>query len=172
MLAAVATLLVALSLVQFLPFVRPARGLLAPLAPVRRVLMTVRSVNAYHLFAQMTLVRREAVVEGSADPSRPIDLEGPNGPSDPSEPSGLISPDGSGELGSPSDAAEALQELEARDRERTLARYGWTGLRFTDREVASNMRACVEKVCEAYMGHAPGSDTRHLRRGYSRRFST
>jgi lipase maturation factor 1 len=39
------------------------------LLPVRAVLDEMRSVNAYHLFAQMTLVRREAVIEGSDDGS-------------------------------------------------------------------------------------------------------
>jgi len=37
------------------------------LIPVRRTLAAFHSVNAYHLFAQMTLVRREAVIEGSDD---------------------------------------------------------------------------------------------------------
>jgi hypothetical protein len=82
-LSAVAALLVALSVVQFLPFVRPARGLLPGLAPLRRVLTTVRSVNAYHLFAQMTLVRREAVIEGSADGVRWLPYEFRYKPGDP-----------------------------------------------------------------------------------------
>ena len=55
--------LVALSLVPFLPFVTRAW----PPEPLRRALNTVRSINAYHLFAQMTLVRREPIIEGSAD---------------------------------------------------------------------------------------------------------
>jgi hypothetical protein len=91
-LAAVAVLLVGLSLVQFLPFVRPARGLLAPLAPVRRVLNTVRSVNAYHLFAQMTLVRREAVVEGSVDGVRWLPYEFRYKPGDPQRAPAFVAP--------------------------------------------------------------------------------
>jgi hypothetical protein len=58
---------VPLSLVPFLPFVRALRPLARSLLPVRAVLDEVRSINAYHLFAQMTLVRREAVIEGSSD---------------------------------------------------------------------------------------------------------
>lgn len=61
--------LVALSLVPFLPLVPPLRPLARALLPVRAVLDEIRSVNAYHLFAQMTLVRREAVIEGSDDGS-------------------------------------------------------------------------------------------------------
>src|SRR6185503_19223352 len=59
-LALVSVLVVALSVVQFVPFVAPLRGLASALAPVRSGLGTFRSINAYHLFARMTLVRREA----------------------------------------------------------------------------------------------------------------
>jgi len=62
-----APLLVALSVLQFAPFLTPSRRLDPLLFRVQRVLDTYRSVNAYHLFAHMTLVRREAVIEGSAD---------------------------------------------------------------------------------------------------------
>ena len=34
---------------------------------MRRVLNAFRSINAYHLFASMTLVRREPIIEGSDD---------------------------------------------------------------------------------------------------------
>jgi hypothetical protein len=37
------------------------------LLPARALLDDIRSINAYHLFAQMTLVRREPVIEGSDD---------------------------------------------------------------------------------------------------------
>ncbi len=74
-LGAVTVLLVGLSVVQFVPFVRSARGLMPALARTRRLLNTVRSVNAYHLFAQMTLVRREAIIEGSADGVRWLPYE-------------------------------------------------------------------------------------------------
>jgi hypothetical protein len=56
-------LLVVLSLAQFVPLVARVRTA----DPLRRALNTIRSINAYHLFAQMTLVRREPVIEGSAD---------------------------------------------------------------------------------------------------------
>jgi hypothetical protein len=65
---AVATaLLVPLSLVPFLPLVGPLRPLSRALLPVHDVLDEIRSLNAYHLFAQMTFLRREPVIEGSAD---------------------------------------------------------------------------------------------------------
>jgi hypothetical protein len=66
-LAMAAVVLVALSVAEFLPFVPAARGLEAAVRPFRRAVAPFRSVNAYHLFAQMTLVRREPVIEGSAD---------------------------------------------------------------------------------------------------------
>lgn len=55
--------LVLVSLVPFAPFVRP----LPALEPLRGWLATYRTINAYHLFASMTLIRREAVIEGSHD---------------------------------------------------------------------------------------------------------
>lgn len=61
--AAAALVLVALSLLRFASLFSP----LPPLGTVGRALDAVRSVNAYHLFAHMTLVRREVVIEGSAD---------------------------------------------------------------------------------------------------------
>jgi lipase maturation factor 1 len=64
--AGAVAVLVALSVVPFLAFLRVPR-LEAELRPVRRVLAAVRSINAYHLFAQMTGVRREVVIEGSDD---------------------------------------------------------------------------------------------------------
>lgn len=66
-LAPVAVVLVTLSLLAFLPLVPPLRDASAAVAQVRRVVAPWRSVNAYHLFAQMTRVRHEAVIEGSAD---------------------------------------------------------------------------------------------------------
>jgi lipase maturation factor 1 len=64
-----ATVLIPLSTVPFLPFVPPLRGVAWRLEPLTRHLDAIRSMNAYHLFAHMTLVRREAVIEGSADGS-------------------------------------------------------------------------------------------------------
>jgi lipase maturation factor 1 len=60
-------LLVPLSLLPFLPLVRRARPLARALLPVSVAVEDLRSINAYHLFAQMTLVRREPVIEGSDD---------------------------------------------------------------------------------------------------------
>jgi len=67
MLGATSSLLVALTLVPFLPFVPAARPVVRTLLPARALLDELRSINAYHLFAQMTLVRREPVIEGSDD---------------------------------------------------------------------------------------------------------
>ncbi len=66
--AAGALLLIAmvpLSVVPFLPFLNGAAY--RETLPVRRVLNACRSLNAYHLFASMTLMRREPVIEGSND---------------------------------------------------------------------------------------------------------
>jgi hypothetical protein len=60
-------LLVALTVVPFLGFVPGLRPFARALSPVRAALDEVRTINAYHLFAQMTLIRREAVIEGSQD---------------------------------------------------------------------------------------------------------
>src|SRR6185295_15135440 len=59
--------LLLVSPVPFLPFVRQFDAVNRQLTPLRRTLGAFRSVNAYHLFARMTLVRREAVIEGSRD---------------------------------------------------------------------------------------------------------
>ena len=66
-LGAVAALLVPLSLVPFLPIVPGGIDLYRRLGPVPEALDVLRSIDAYHLFASMTLVRREVVIEGSAD---------------------------------------------------------------------------------------------------------
>lgn len=60
-------LLVPLSAVPFMRFIQPLEGLERGLAPVRQALWAFRSINAYHLFATMTLVRREVILEGSQD---------------------------------------------------------------------------------------------------------
>jgi len=64
---ALTVLLVPLTLLPFLPFVGRARPLARALLPVSAAVEDLRSINAYHLFAQMTLVRREPVIEGSDD---------------------------------------------------------------------------------------------------------
>jgi hypothetical protein len=53
--------------VSFLPFLRFLRNLPPELVGVQRVVDAFRIANAYHLFASMTLIRREAVIEGSND---------------------------------------------------------------------------------------------------------
>ncbi|HLY37040.1 MAG TPA: lipase maturation factor family protein [Candidatus Binatia bacterium] len=63
----VAAAVVALTVVSFLPVVPAARALDRAVFPVYRAIAPFRSLNAYHLFAHMTLVRREPVIEGSAD---------------------------------------------------------------------------------------------------------
>lgn len=68
-LAPVAAALVALTLIPFLPFLPWLRPVAVLAAPVDRVMDRFRSINAYHLFASMTLVRREPVIEGTADGS-------------------------------------------------------------------------------------------------------
>jgi len=91
-LAAAVAVLVPLSLVQFLPLVPSLRALNRPLAPVRQVLNTYRSVNAYHLFAQMTLLRREVVLEGSADGVEWLPYEFRYKPGDPDRPPPFVAP--------------------------------------------------------------------------------
>src|SRR5204863_1985024 len=84
--------LVALSVVEFLPFLHPPAGLEGRLLPVRRALAPFRSVNSYHLFAHMTLVRREAVIEGSADGAAWLPYEFRYKPGDPARPPPFVAP--------------------------------------------------------------------------------
>jgi uncharacterized membrane protein YphA (DoxX/SURF4 family) len=65
-LATLVVVVVPVSLVPFLPWLGP-RALPPAARAVRQAINPFRSLNAYHLFASMTLVRREAVVEGTAD---------------------------------------------------------------------------------------------------------
>ena len=58
-------ILLPVSVVPFLPFLNGTAY--RETLPVRRVLNAFRSINAYHLFASMTLIRREPVIEGSDD---------------------------------------------------------------------------------------------------------
>jgi hypothetical protein len=86
-----AIVLVPLSVVPFLRFL-PLPGLERELTPVRRTLNALRSINAYHLFAQMTGERREAVIEGSNDGStwRPYEFRYKAG--DPHRPPPFVAP--------------------------------------------------------------------------------
>jgi hypothetical protein len=65
-LAAAALVLVPVSLVPFVPFLH-SPALMTAARPIDVVLDRWRSINAYHLFASMTLVRREPIFEGTAD---------------------------------------------------------------------------------------------------------
>ena len=91
-LAIAVPVLVALSVVEFLPFLHPPAGLERHLLPVRRALAPFRSVNSYHLFAHMTLVRREAVIEGSADGATWLAYEFRYKPGDPARPPPFVAP--------------------------------------------------------------------------------
>jgi hypothetical protein len=81
-----------LSLLAFSPFVPPLRAAAWPLAPLQRVAAPWRSVNAYHLFAQMTYVRREAVIEGSADGTTWLPYEFRWKPGDPLRAPAFVAP--------------------------------------------------------------------------------
>jgi predicted DCC family thiol-disulfide oxidoreductase YuxK len=86
-----AVVLVPLSIVPFLRFL-PLAGLEREVRPVQRTLNALRSINAYHLFAQMTRERREAVIEGSDDGSawRPYEFRYKAG--DPHRPPPFVAP--------------------------------------------------------------------------------
>jgi lipase maturation factor 1 len=91
-LAVLVPVLVSVSVAPFLIFVRPLSGLNQQLIPVRRVLNTFRSVNAYHLFASMTLVRREVVIEGSDDETTWLPYELRYKPGDPNRAPPFVAP--------------------------------------------------------------------------------
>ncbi len=84
--------LVSLSVVPFLPFLRPLAGLTREIAPIARTLNAFRSLNAYHLFAHMTLVRREAVIEGSDDGAAWLPYDFRYKPGDPERPPPFVAP--------------------------------------------------------------------------------
>ncbi len=66
-LSAVAAVLIPTSVILFAPFYRPLTTLNQGIAPLTSILGPFRSLNIYHLFATMTLVRNEVVIEGSND---------------------------------------------------------------------------------------------------------
>ncbi|MFI5367052.1 MAG: lipase maturation factor family protein [Candidatus Binatia bacterium] len=78
------------SVVPFLPFVNPVAY--RQTLPVRRVLNVFRSINAYHLFANMTLVRREPVIEGSEDGEHWETYEFRDKPGDPDRAPRFVAP--------------------------------------------------------------------------------
>jgi hypothetical protein len=65
--AVAAALLAVVTSLPFFPFVPALRPVAVWASPVRAMFSQLRSVNAYHLFAHMTLVRHEPVIEGSMD---------------------------------------------------------------------------------------------------------
>ncbi len=87
----VAAVAIPVSTVPFLPFLH-LDGVNREVLPVRRVLDRFRSLNAYHLFAQMTLVRKEVVLEGSADGSSWSTYEFRWKPGEPNRPPPFIAP--------------------------------------------------------------------------------
>ena len=91
-LAVVASCLIALSLIAFMPLVPALQEESRALAPVRATVAPWRSVNAYHLFAQMTYVRREAVLEGSADGTTWLPYELRWKPGDPRRAPAFVAP--------------------------------------------------------------------------------
>src|SRR5207244_8607979 len=90
--ALVAAAVVALTVVSFLPVVPAARALDRAVFPVYRAIAPFRSINAYHLFAHMTLVRREPVIEGSADGATWLPYELRYEPGDPDRPPPFVAP--------------------------------------------------------------------------------
>jgi lipase maturation factor 1 len=62
------------------------------MVPLRRTLDAFRSMNAYHLFAQMTLVRNEVVIEGSDDGARWLPYEFRYKPGDVNRAPAVIAP--------------------------------------------------------------------------------
>jgi lipase maturation factor 1 len=88
----VAVVLVALSVVEFTPFLPLPVGVMRAALPVRRRIEPFRSVNAYHLFAHMTLVRREPVIEGSMDGITWLPYELRYEPGDPDRPPPFVAP--------------------------------------------------------------------------------
>jgi predicted DCC family thiol-disulfide oxidoreductase YuxK len=66
-LSAGAAVVIPVSVILFAPFYRPLAAFNQDITPVRASIAPFRSLNIYHLFASLTLVRREVVIEGSND---------------------------------------------------------------------------------------------------------
>lgn len=86
--AVMAVILAALALVPFSRWIAPMPWL----DPVRQAIAPFRTLNAYHLFASMTLVRREPVIEGSVDGETWRPYEFRYKPGDPQRPPGFVAP--------------------------------------------------------------------------------
>lgn len=80
--------LAVLSLVPFTRWVAP----LPSLDPIRQAIAPFRTLNAYHLFASMTLVRREPAIEGSYDGSEWRAYEFHHKPGEPQRAPAFIAP--------------------------------------------------------------------------------
>jgi hypothetical protein len=91
-LAIAATVLVPISIVPFVPFLGPRAEAPGVTRPLRRALVTFRTINAYHLFASMTLVRREAVIEGTRDGITWLPYEFRYKPGEPTRAPGFLAP--------------------------------------------------------------------------------
>jgi hypothetical protein len=91
-LAAAVAIVVPVSVVPFLPFFGPSAPLATVTVPVHRALDPWRTPNAYHLFASMTRVRREAVIEGTADGVTWLPYEFRYKPGDPERAPAFVAP--------------------------------------------------------------------------------
>lgn len=88
----VAAVLLPLSVTLFAPFFRPLTAWSEEFAPVSTLLGPLRSVNIYHLFASMTLVRREIVIEASNDGVAWVPYEFRYKVGDPNRPPPFVAP--------------------------------------------------------------------------------
>jgi hypothetical protein len=91
-LSAVAAVLIPTSVILFAPFYRPLASLNQEIAPLTTVIGPFRSLNIYHLFASMTLVRREVVIEGSNDGTTWLPYEFRYKPGDVDRPPPFVAP--------------------------------------------------------------------------------
>ena len=91
-LSAVAAVLIPMSVVLFAPFYRPLASLGEPLAPLNAAFGPFRSLNTYHLFATMTLMRYEVVIEGSDDGTTWLPYEFRYKAGDPKRPPPFVAP--------------------------------------------------------------------------------
>jgi hypothetical protein len=92
LLLAAASVVVLLSVLQFFPFVPGLEAVNRASFPVRRLVGPFHVVHAYHLFARMTLVRREVVIEGSDDGTNWRPYEFHYKPGLPERPPPLVAP--------------------------------------------------------------------------------
>ncbi len=91
-LSLVAALVIPVSVILFAPFFRPLASLNQAITPVSAAIGPFRSINIYHLFASMTLIRREVVIEGSNDGTTWLPYEFRDKPGDPNRPPPFVAP--------------------------------------------------------------------------------